>query len=111
MLYAVPADLVTPLSGSAISLSPGQNAYLSFSATSGQTATVTPSASGSVSLARAALYKSDKTSQIGGAEYWDPSGAGGPVASAITANGTYYLKYDPVGSASGTSPAFTLSFS
>jgi hypothetical protein len=111
MLYAVPADVVTPLTGSAISLSPGQNAYLSFSATSGQTATVTPSASGSVSLARAALYKSDKTSQIGGAEYWDPSGAGGPVASAITANGTYYLKYDPVGSASGTSPTFTLSFS
>jgi hypothetical protein len=112
-LYAVPADLVVPapFSGSAVTLSPGQNAYLAFPANSGQTATVTPSASGSVSLARAALYKFDKTSQISGSEYWDPSGAGGPVAASIPASGTYYLKYDPVGSASGTSPTFTLAFS
>jgi hypothetical protein len=110
-LYAVPADVVTPLTGSAVSLSPGQNAYLSFSATSGQTATVTPNAGGTLSLARAALYKSDKTTQLaGGAEYWDPSG-GNPVASLIPANGTYYLKYDPIGGASGTSVTFSLAFS
>jgi hypothetical protein len=111
-LYAVPADVVTPLTGSAVSLSPGQNAYLSFSATSGQTATVTPNAGGTLSLARAALYKSDKTTQLaGGAEYWDPSG-GNPVASLIpTTSPTYYLKYDPVGGASGTSVTFTLAFS
>jgi hypothetical protein len=112
-LYSVPQDLVVPapFNGSAVTLTPGQNAYVAFTATSGQTATVTPSASGSVSLARAALYKSDKTSQIGGAEYWDPSGAGGPVASLIPTSATYYLKYDPVGEASGTSPTFSLAFS
>jgi hypothetical protein len=116
-LYSVPPDLLVPapFNGSAVTLTPGQNAYVAFTATSGQTATVTPSASGSVSLARAALYRSDKTSQIGGAEYWDPSGAGGPVASVIPTttptSATYYLKYDPVGDASGTSPTFTLAFS
>jgi hypothetical protein len=110
-LYAVPADIITTLSGSAVSLTPGQNAYLSFTATSGQTATVTPNAGGTLSLARAALYKSDKTTQLaGGAEYWDPSG-GNPIASLIPANGTYYLKYDPVGGASGTSVTFSLAFS
>ena len=111
-LYAVPADVVTTLSGSAVSLTPGQNAYLSFSATSGQTATVTPNAGGTVSLARAALYKSDRTTQLaGGAEYWDPSG-GNPVASLIpTTSPTYYLKYDPIGGASGTSVTFSLAFS
>jgi hypothetical protein len=110
MLYAVPADIVTPLSGSAVTLTPGQNAFLSFTATSGQTATVTPNTGGTVSLARAALYKADKTSQFGGAEFWDPS-VGDPVASSIPATGTYYLKYDPVGGASGTSMTFVLSFS
>jgi hypothetical protein len=116
-LYAVPLDVVVPapFSGSAVTLTPGQNAYLAFTATSGQTATVTPGSGatgGTISVARAALYKSDKTTQLaGGAEYWDPSGAGGPVASSIPANGTYYLKYDPVGDASGTSPSFSLAFS
>jgi hypothetical protein len=112
-LYAVPLDLVVPapFNGSAVTLSPGQNAYLAFTATSGQTATVTPNADGTVSLARAALYKSDKTTQLaGGAEYWDPSG-GNPVASLIPANGTYYLKYDPIGGASGTSVTVSLAFS
>jgi hypothetical protein len=109
-LYAVPADIVTTLGGSAVTLTPGQNAYLSFAATSGQTATVTPSAGGSVSLARAALYKADKTTQVGGAEYWDPSG-GVAIGSLIPATATYYLKYDPIGAASGTSMTFTLSFS
>jgi hypothetical protein len=110
-LYAVPADVVTTLSGSAVSLTPGQNAYLSFPATSGQTATVTPSTGGSVSLARAALYKSDKTSQLGGAEYWDPASGGNPVFSSVPTTSTYYLKYDPVGSASGTSMTFALNLS
>jgi hypothetical protein len=112
-LYAVPLDVVVPapFSGSAVNLTPGQNAYLAFTATSGATATITPAASGSVPLARAALYKSDKTTQLaGGAEYWDPSG-GNPVASLIPANGTYYLKYDPIGGASGTSMTFSLAFS
>jgi hypothetical protein len=110
LLYAVPADVVIALGGSAVTLTPGQNAYLSFTATSGQTATVTPNTGGTVSFARAALYKADKTSQIGGAEFWDPS-VGDPVASSIPATGTYYLKYDPVGDASGTSMTFVLSFS
>jgi hypothetical protein len=117
LLYAVPADLVQPLGGSAVTLTPGQNAYLSFTATSGQTATVTPNTGGTVSLARAALYKPNTTppsitnlSQIGGAQFWDPS-FGDPVGSSIPATGTYYLKYDPVGGASGTSMTFVLSFS
>jgi hypothetical protein len=111
-LYAVPADFVTTLSGSAVTLTPGQNAYLSFTATSGQTATVTPNAGGTVSLARAALYKSDKTTQVlgSGAEYWDPSG-GVPVSAASLPAGTYYLKYDPIGGASGTSMTFGLALS
>jgi hypothetical protein len=112
-LYAVPADITVPppFSGSAVTLTPGQNAYLGFTATSGQTATITPAASGSVSFARAALYKSDKTTQVGGAEYWDPGAGGNPVGSLIPTTGTYYLKYDPVGGASGTSMTFSLAFS
>jgi hypothetical protein len=111
-LYAVPADVVTTLGGSAVTLTPGQNAYLSFTATAGQTATVTPNAGGTVSLARAAIYKSDKTTQAtgSGAEYWDPSGGVAVSASSLTA-GTYYLKYDPIGGASGTSMTFSLAFS
>jgi hypothetical protein len=111
-LYAVPADIVAaaPFNGSAVTLTPGQNAYLAFAAISGQTATVTPNAGGSISLARAALYKADKTTQVGGAQFWDPS-FGDPVASSIPATATYYLKYDPVGGASGTSMTFVLSFS
>jgi hypothetical protein len=111
-LYAVPADVVTALGGSAVILTPGQNAYLSFAVTGSQTATVTPNAGGSVSLARAAIYKSDKTTQAtgSGAEFWDPSG-GSPVSASSLAAGTYYLKYDPIGGASGTSMTFVLSFS
>ena len=113
-LYAVPLDIVVPapFSGSAVNLTPGQNAYLAFTATSGQTATVTPNAGGSVALARAAIYKSDKTTQVSGsgAEYWDPSG-GNPVSASSLPAGTYYLKYDPIGGASGTSMTFGLSLS
>ena len=111
VLYAVPADVVTTLGGSGVTLTPGQNAYLSFTATSGQTATVTPGSGGNVGLARASLVKSDKTTQIGGAEYWDPSSSGTPVASLIPATGTYYLRYDPVGGFSGTSMTFGLALS
>ena len=73
---------------------------------------MTPDAGGTVSLARAAIYKSDKTTQASGsgAEYWDPSGGVAVSASSLTA-GTYYLKYDPIGGASGTSMTFSLAFS
>jgi hypothetical protein len=110
VLYSVPADVVTTLSGS-VPLTPGQNAYLSFTGTSGQTATVTPNLGGTIDLARATLVKSDKTSEIGNAEYWDPASSGTPVSSSLSTTGTYYLKFDPIGGASGTSMTFNLSLS
>jgi hypothetical protein len=111
VLYSVPADVVTTLSGSGVTLTPGQNAYLSFIGASGQTATVTPGSGGSIALARASLVKGDKTSEVGGAEYWDPASTGTPVSSALPSTGTYYLRYDPIGGASGSSMSFSLSFS
>jgi hypothetical protein len=110
-LYAVPADSVTTLgSSSSVSLTPGQNAFLSFSGTAGQTATVTPQTGGTIGLTRASLVKSDKKTQVGGAQYWDPS-FGDPVAAALPAAGTYYLLFDPVGGFSGSSMTFGLSLS
>jgi hypothetical protein len=109
----VPADIVTTLgSSSSVTLSPGQNAYLSFTAAAGQTATVTPDAGGAISLIRVDLVKSDKKTSFGGTEYWDPSG-GLPVASAVPGPGTttYYLRFDPVGGASGASMTFGLALS
>ena len=115
VLYSVPADLVTTLgSSSSVTLTPGQNAFLSFSGTSGKTATVTPQTGGTIELARASLVKSDKKSQVGGAEYWDPATGGNPVVGTLpTTSGvaTYYLEYDPIGGASGTSMTFGLALS
>ena len=110
-LYAVPADVVTTLgSASSVSLTPGQNAFLSFSGTAGQTATVTPQTGGTIGLTRASLVKSDKKTQVGGAQYWDPS-SGDPVAASLPAAGTYYLLFDPVGGFSGSSMTFGLALS
>jgi hypothetical protein len=110
-LYSVPVDVTAALGGaSSVTLSPGQNAYLSFSATAGQTATVTPSAGGAISLIRVDIVKSDKKTSVGGTQYWDPSG-GNPVAVVIPTTGTYYLRFDPVGGASGGSMTFGLALS
>jgi hypothetical protein len=111
VLYSVPADAVPPLgAASSVTLSPGQNAYLSFTATAGQTATVTPTAGGAISLIRVDIVKSDKKTSIGGTQYWDPS-SGDPVAVVIPTSGTYYLRFDPVGGASGGSMTFGLALS
>jgi hypothetical protein len=110
-LYSVPADVVTTLgSVSAVTLTPGQNAYLSFTATAGQTATVTPTGGGAISLVRADLVKSDKKTSIGGTQFWAPE-SGDPVAAVIPVTGTYYLRFDPVGGASGGSMTFGLALS
>jgi hypothetical protein len=110
-LYAVPADVVTPLgSASSVSLSPGQNAFLSFSGNLGQTATVTPQTGGTIDLVRASLVKSDKKTEFGPAKFWDPA-SGDAIAAALPATGTYYLRFDPVGGFSGTSMTFGLALS
>jgi hypothetical protein len=111
VLYSVPADVVTTLgASSSVTLTPGQNAYLSFTATSSQTATVTPQTGGTINLIRASLVKADKKTQVGAAQYWDPATGGASVDSAGTlpAAGTYYLFFDPEGAASGTSMTFGL---
>jgi hypothetical protein len=108
-LYAVPADLVTTLgSSSSVTLTPGRNAYLSFSGNAGQTATVTPQTGGTIAgFSRASVVKSDKKTQVDGAQFWDPS-VGDPVAAVLPATGTYYLLFDPQGDLSGTSMTFGL---
>ena len=111
-LYAVPADIVTTLSGSPVTLTPGQNAYLSFTGNGGQTATITPGSGGTVNLAKASIVKSDKKTGVGGSQFWSPSFAD-PVAATlpVTGSATYYLFYDPIGGDSGTSMSFSLGLS
>jgi hypothetical protein len=111
LLYNVPADATVALGG-AVSLSPGQNAYLSFTGTGGQTATVTPAAGGTINLARATIVKADKKTEIGSVEYWDPS-SGTPISALLpgTGSATYYVYFNPIGDASGSSMTFSLAFS
>jgi hypothetical protein len=108
-LYAVPPDLVTGL-GPSVSLTPGQNAYLSFTANGGQTVTVTPQTGGTIEMAQAQLVKSDKTTEVGGSEFWSPT-TGDPLSVILPGTGTatYYLRFDPIAEASGTSMSFSLS--
>jgi hypothetical protein len=109
-LYAVPADIVVPapFSGSAVTLTPGQNAYLGFTVPSGQTATITPNTGGTVAQAEGTIVMTNKTTEVSGTETWFPE-FGDPVSTS--APGSYYLRYDPVGGASGTSMTFGLALS
>jgi hypothetical protein len=110
LLYSVPADAAATLgSNTTVTLSPGQNAYASFTVTAGQTATITPAAGGAILSARAAIVKSDKKTEVGYA-YWDQTG-GDPVVGTSLPAGTYYLFLDPIGDASGASMPFSLSLS
>jgi hypothetical protein len=108
-LYAVPPDSVTGL-GPSVSLTPGQNAYLSFTANGGQTVTVTPQTGGTIEFAEAQLVKNDKTTEVGGSQFWSPT-TGDPLSVILPGTGTatYYLRFDPIAGASGTSMSFSLS--
>jgi hypothetical protein len=100
-LYSPSADVVGTLGGSTTAiLTPGQNGSYTFTVTGGpKTATITPSAGGTINLAGAHLQSQDGTAEYD-VQFWDPSG--GAAVSGSLATGTYRLFLDPVGNASGS---------
>jgi hypothetical protein len=87
------------LAGSA-SLSPGQNGSYTFTVTGGpKTATITPSAGGTINLVAARLQSADGSVEYD-VQFWDTSGGG--AVSASLPNGNYRLFLDPVGDAGGS---------
>jgi hypothetical protein len=98
-LYGVPADVNTALAGSA-SLSPGQNGSYTFTVTGGpKTATITPTAGGTINLVAARLQSADGSVDYD-VQFWDTSG--GTAVSGSLPNGNYRLFLDPVGDAGGS---------
>jgi hypothetical protein len=83
-----------------VALTPGQNARFTFAGTAGQTATITPTAGGTISLAKAEILSTNGTTSLGN-NYWDTSG-GTAVSGVLPATGTYTFVIDPVGDAGGS---------